>query len=375
MRDLPTFARERIRAGTVIPAMPLALDADRRYDERRQRALVRYYVDAGAGGLAVGVHTTQFEIRDPRHGLFEPVLASVSRMIDEAAAARGRPMVKIGGVCGRTPQALAEADYLVRKGYHAGLLSLAALKGDSVDALIAHAREVSRIIPLIGFYLQPDVGGRILPYEFWRAFAGIDEVLAIKMAPFNRYRTLDVVRGVCDAGREGEIALYTGNDDNIVIDLLTEYRIVSGSREKRTREKRTREKRTREKRTREKRVRIVGGLLGQWCVWTKKAVELHATLRELARSGGPIPASTLTLAQELTDANAAIFDAAHGFSGCIPGIHEILRRQGLLAGTWCLNPDEVLSPGQAEEIDRVCEAYPHLTDDDFVRSHIAEWMG
>ncbi|HWP69395.1 MAG TPA: dihydrodipicolinate synthase family protein, partial [Rectinemataceae bacterium] len=280
---------------------------------------------------------------------------AVSRMIDEYSAIRAQPTVKIGGICGRTDQALAEAEFLAGQGYHAGLLSLAAMKNDSVKALIAHARRIAGVIPIIGFYLQPDVGGRVLPYEFWKEFAGLDNVLAIKMAPFNRYRTIDVVRAVCDAGREKEISLYTGNDDNIVVDLLTEYRIVAPSGS-------------------EKRVRIVGGLLGQWCLWTKKAVELHATLRELSLSGRDIPPSILTLAQELTDANAAVFDAANGFAGCIPGIHEVLRRQGLLAGTWCLNPDEVLSPGQREEIDRVCRAYPHLVDDDFVRSHIEAWL-
>jgi len=355
LRELPHFVRERIATGTVIPAIPLALDENRTFDERHQRALIRYYIDAGAGGLAVGVHTTQFEIRDPAHGLFKPVLTAISRMIDEHAAARVQPIVKIGGVCGRTDQALAEAEFLASQGYHAGLLSLGAMKTDSIAALIEHARRVSEIIPLIGFYLQPDVGGRVLPYEFWKEFALIDNVLAIKMAPFNRYRTMDVVRGLCDAGREKEIALYTGNDDNIVVDLLTEYRIVAADNG-------------------EKRVRIVGGLLGQWCLWTKKAVELHMALRRLSLSGDSVPPAMLTLAEELTDANAAVFDAANGFAGCIPGIHEVLRRQGLLAGTWCLNPAEILSPGQAAEIDRVCRSYPHLLDDDFVAMHIAEWL-
>jgi len=355
LRELPAFVRERIAAGTVIPAIPLALDEHRKFDERHQRALVRYYIDAGAGGLAAGVHTTQFEIRDPTHDLFKPVLTAVSRMIDEHAAVRARPIAKIGGICGRTDQALAEAEFLVDQGYHAGLLSLGAMKTDSIAALIEHARRVSEIIPLIGFYLQPDVGGRVLPYEFWREFALIDNILAIKMAPFNRYRTIDVVRAVCDAGREKEIALYTGNDDNIVVDLLTEYRIVASDGG-------------------EKRVSIVGGLLGQWCLWTKKAAELHRSLRDLSLASEVFPSSLLTLAQELTDANAVIFDAANGFAGCIPGIHEVLRRQGLLAGTWCLNPAEVLSPGQSDEIDRVCRSYPHLLDDDFVAPRLAEWL-
>jgi len=372
LHELPTFVRERIHTGTVIPAIPLALDADRKFDERHQRALICYYIDAGAGGLAVGVHTTQFAIREPGHGLFKPVLTAVSRMVDEYSAARARPIVKIGGVCGRTDQAMAEAEFLAGLGYHAGLLSLAAMKDDSVEALIAHARRVSAVIPVIGFYLQPDAGGRILPYEFWKEFAELNNVLAIKIAPFNRYRTIDVVRAVCEAGRENEIALYTGNDDNIVLDLLTEYNIrvaggvenvpaVGGERKVATSGG-------------EKRVRIVGGLLGQWCVWTKKAVELQAALRELSLAGRDIPPELLTLAQELTDSNAAVFDAANGFAGCIPGIHEVLRRQGLLAGTWCLNPGETMSPGQSAEIDRVCRAYPHLVDDDFVRAHIAEWL-
>lgn len=353
--DLPSFVPETIRRGTVIPAMPLALDAERRFDERRQRALVRYYIDSGAGGLAVGVHTTQFEIREPKHGLFKPVLSAVARMIDEHSAARARPVIKIGGICGRTEQARAEAEFLVDQGYHAGLLSLAAMKGDSTEVLIEHARAIADIIPLVGFYLQPDVGGRVLPYAFWKEFAKLDNLLAIKMAPFNRYRTIDVVRALCDAGREKDVALYTGNDDNIVVDLLSEYKFIAPGGE-------------------EKKVRIVGGLLGQWCLWTRKAVEMQAALRELSLSGRDIPPGLLTMAQELTDANAAVFDAANGFSGCIPGIHEVLRRQGLLAGTWCLNPDEVLSPGQAEEITRVCEAYPHLTDDDFVHARLAEWL-
>lgn len=353
--ELPAFVRERIAAGTVIPAMPLALDEARKFDERHQRALARYYIDSGAGGIAVGVHTTQFEIREPRHGLFKPVLSTVSRMIDEHAVARARPIVKIGGICGRTDQAVAEAEFLADQGYHAGLLSLAAMKDDSIEALVGHARRVAEVIPLIGFYLQPDVGGRILPYEFWREFARLDNILAIKMAPFNRYRTIDVVRGLCDAGKEKEIALYTGNDDNIVVDLLTEFRILASGGE-------------------EKRVRVVGGLLGQWCLWTKKAAELQRSLRDLSLSGAYIPPALLTLAQELTDANAAVFDAANGFAGCIPGIHEVLRRQGLLAGTWCLNPKEILSPGQEAEIDRVCRSYPHLVDDEFVSQHLKEWL-
>ena len=352
--DIPEAIRARIAAGTVIPAIPLALDSRRKFDPEHQRALVRYYVDAGVGGLAVGVHTTQFAIREPRYNLYKPVLEAVSGWIDEQAALRGVAVAKVGGVLGKTAQAKAEAEFLVQAGYHAGLLSMSALKEESIDELIEHAKAIAAIIPIIGFYLQPDVGGRILPYEFWRRFAQIENVIAIKMAPFNRYRTIDVVRGVCDSGRVGEVALYTGNDDNIVIDLLSEYRFgkAGGAVS----------------------ARIVGGLLGQWCIWSKKAVEMHATLRKLASSGQPIPAEILTLAQQVTDANAVVFDAANGFKGCIPGIHEVLRRQGLLAGTWCLDPAEAMSPGQAEEIDRVCAAYPHLIDDDFVRANLGEWL-
>lgn len=349
---IPKAVLDLVREGTVIPAMPLALDEERRFDEGRERALVRYYIDAGAGGIAIGVHTTQFEIRD--RGLFEPVLSSVSRMVDEHAAKLGKIVVKVGGVCGRTPQALGEARFLADHGFHAGLLSLAALRDSSVEELVAHAKAVAGVLPVFGFYLQPSVGGRVLPYEFWRRFVEIEGVIGIKAAPFNRYRTFDAVRAVCDAGREGEIALYTGNDDNIVADLLTRYRI-SGPRGT-------------------KEVRFVGGLLGQWSVWTKKAVELHREARRISLAGEPIGQEMLTRAQELTDANAAIFDAANGFAGCIPGIHEILRRQGLLRGTWCLDPAEVLSPGQAEEIDRVCTAYPHLADDEFVRERLGEWL-
>lgn len=352
--DIPAVLLETLRRGTAIPAIPLALDADRRFDPRRQRALVRYYIDAGAGGIAAGVHTTQFEIRDPRHGLFRPVLSEVSEAIDGWCAKRGRPILKVGGVCGPTAQAIGEADFLVSAGYHAGLLSLAGHDADSNEELLAHVRKVAQAIPVIGFYLQPAVGGRILPYGFWRGLCEIENVIAIKMAPFNRYRTFDVVRAVAESGREGDIALYTGNDDNIVVDLLTEYaiRTPGGTRN----------------------LRIVGGLLGHWSVWTLRAVELLRTARDLSDAGTPISQSLLTLAQEVTDANAAVFDAAHDFAGCIPGIHEVLRRQGLLAGTWCLDPEETLSPGQAEEIDRVYRSYPHLTDDEFVAARLAEWL-
>ncbi len=331
--------RARLREGLVIPAHPLALNAERRLDERRQRALTRYYLAAGAGGIAVGVHTTQFAIRDA--GLYRPVLALAMEEM------RPRDVVKIAGVCGRTEQALAEAECAASLGYDAVLLSLAALHDAPEDALIEHSRAVAGVLPVIGFYLQPAVGGRVLPYSFWRRFAEIENLVAIKMAPFNRYQTLDVVRAVAESGRAREIALYTGNDDHIIFDLLIEYAIGG------------------------ERLRIVGGLLGHWAVWTSRAVWQLAGIKALDRT---VPAEWLTLAQQVTDANAALFDAAHAFHGCIAGIHEVLRRQGLLEGRWCIDPAEDLSPGQGEEIDRVCRAYPHLQDDAFVREHLDEWL-
>jgi len=352
--SIPGPVLESFRRGGVIPSQPLALNAQRKLSERHQRALTRYYVAAGASGLAVGVHSTQFEIRDPDVGLFEPVLTLASETINQACNGRESRILKIAGVCGRTTQAVQEALFAESAGYHACLLSLAALKDSDVPALIAHCREVAAIMPVIGFYLQNSVGGRPLPYAFWRQFAGIPNVLGIKIAPFNRYQTLDVVRAVCDAGREKDILLYTGNDDNIVVDLLTPYRLqtADGPRE----------------------VRMVGGLLGHWAVWTRKAVELLADCHRCVSQGGAIPPALLTRAVEVTDTNAALFDAANGFAGCIPGIHEVLRRQGLMPGTWCINRHVQLSPGQAAEIDRVCAAYPHLNDDDFVKNNLSRWL-
>lgn len=345
--------REALRTGVVIPAHPLALNARRRLDERRQRALSRYYIAAGAGGLAVGVHTTQFAIRDPRHRLLEPVLTLAGEEMDRRDAGRDLPLVRIGGICGPTAQAVAEASLLRDLGYHAGLLSLAAMKQAGEDALIRHCREVADILPLFGFYLQPAVGGVVLPYSFWRRLAEIPGLIAIKIAPFNRYQTLDVVRAVAEAGRD-DVALYTGNDDSIVLDLLTPYRFHSGGR------------------TIER--RIAGGLLGHWSVWTKRACELLAECHDVALSGGAIPDDLLARAGEVTDCNAAFFDAANGFAGCITGLHEVLRRQGLLEGTWCLDPRETFGPGQLDEINRVCSAYPHLNDDAFVAAHRDEWL-
>ena len=329
--------RDKLRQGVVIPAHPLALDANRKLDERRQRALTRYYLAAGAGGIAVGVHTTQFEIRDHKFALYQPVLQLAVEELRSADA------IRVAGIVGPTAQAVKEAEFAAGCGYHAGLLSLGALRNASVGELIAHARTVASVIPVFGFYLQPAVGGRVLPYEFWRQFVEIENVVAIKTAPFNRYQTLDVVRAVAESGRD--VALYTGNDDNIVADLLTPFRF--GGRT----------------------VRIVGGLLGHWAVWTRRAVELVERVHQ--EPGWP---GWLTLAAEITDANAALFDVAHQFAGSIAGIHEVLRRQRLLEGRWCLNPAEDLSPGQMEEIDRVYRAYPHLNDDDFVSRQLDAWL-
>lgn len=334
----------------VIPAHPLALTADRTLDERRQAALTRYYVDAGAGALAVGVHTTQFAIR--QHGLLRPVLelardASRDWQVDQP------PVVLIAGVVGETRQALEEATLARSLGYDAALLSLGALRNASDEDMVAHCRRVADVLPIVGFYLQPAVGGRVLDHRFWREFAEIPEVVAIKIAPFNRYQTLDVVRAVVESGRD-DIALYTGNDDAIVQDLVTPFEIHREGRVVRR--------------------FINGGLLGQWAVWTRRAVEMLEELKA-ARVHGTLPTEWLARGAALTDANGAVFDAAHGFAGCIPGIHEVLRRQGLLAGTWCLERAETLSHGQARELDRVHSAYPSLNDDAFVAANLSRWLG
>ena len=350
----PSRVLARLRAGMVIPAHPLALTAAHRLDERRQRALTRYYLAAGAGGVAVGVHTTQFAIRDPSVGLFRPVLELAAETVSEWERPGRPPVARIAGICGRTRQAVGEARNAADLGYHAGLLSLGALQGASDAELIAHARAVGEAIALFGFYLQHAVGGRLLGAAFWRSFCEIENVIAIKIAPFDRYRTLDVVRAVAESGRSREIALYTGNDDHILLDLLTPFPEAPSAR------------------TRP--LRMVGGLLGHWAFWTRRAVEQADACRRVARSRAAVPRSMLRLAAEVTDANGAIFDAAHGYAGCIAGIHEVLRRQGLLAGRWCLDPRETLSPGQLEDIDRVCAAYPHLADDAFVTAHLDEWL-
>jgi dihydrodipicolinate synthase/N-acetylneuraminate lyase len=350
----PAWVCHALRDGMAIPAHPLALTSHRRLDERHQRALTRYYVAAGAGGLAVGVHTTQFEIRNPGVDLLEPVLRLAAETLDECEARDAQPRVRIAGICGLTNQAVREAQLAVECRYHAGLLSLTALKDADDDQLLEHCRAVAEVIPLVGFYLQPAVGGNVLPYRFWRRFAEIPNVVAIKIAPFNRYQTFDVVRAVAESGRAGEIALYTGNDDHIVLDLLTNWAITTPNGTVQ--------------------LRIAGGLLGHWACWTRKATALLEECKA-RRAQESIPARLLTLATQVTDCNAAFFDAAHQFAGCIPGIHQVLYRQGLLANTLTLNPSQVLSPMQADEIERVYRAYPHLNDDDFVQAHLEEWLG
>jgi dihydrodipicolinate synthase/N-acetylneuraminate lyase len=345
---LPAPIDAILKRGTVIPAHLLALDAERKFDRRRQRALTRYYLDAGAGGLAVGVHATQFAIRDA--GLYEPVLKLAA---ETAADWAGCPVVMVAGLSGRTDQAVREAQTARGLGYHAGLLSLAAFKGVGDDELIEHCRRVSQEMPLVGFYLQPAVGGRILSSDFWRRFADLESVVAIKIAPFNRYRTLDVVRGVVAARAEDRVSLYTGNDDHILLDLVTPYRVWRGNDAVTA--------------------RIVGGLLGHWSVWVKKAVELLARAHA-AVANGKIDADFLALDGRVTDMNQAIFDPQHDFHGCIAGCHEVLRRQGMLETTLCLDPREGLSPGQAEEIDRVIRENPDLIDDDFVAEHRERWL-
>lgn len=350
--DLPKNVLTNLQKGVVIPALPLALNKNRKLDERHQRALMRYYLDAGAGGIAVAVHTTQFEIRLPEYNLYELVLQIASEEFNRFTAATGKPIVRIAGVIGKTQQAVNEAQLALKNGFHAVLLGIAAFKNASNEEILAHCRTVAEIIPVIGFYLQPAVGGRRLDVDFWREFARIKNVIAIKMAPFNRYYTFDVVRGVAESGRAHEITLYTGNDDNILVDLLSEYQIVVDG----------------ETITK----RIAGGLLGHWAVWTKSAVKLLEDVQN-GKYDNDIQ-KALVLANQITDSNAAFFDTANNFAGCITGLHEVLKRQGLLEGIWTLNENETLSPGQKEEIDRVYEAYPHLNDDAFVAENKSKWF-
>lgn len=350
--SIPAEIIETLKKGVVIPAMPLALNSKRKLDERRQRALIRYYLDAGSGGLAVAVHTTQFAIRKPEVGLYEPLLALANEEFNSFASKTGKPVIRIAGVIGKTDQALKEAKLALNNGFHGVLLSVAAFKDATNKEIIGHCREIAEVMPVIGFYLQPAVGGRKLDVDFWREFAGIENVIAIKIAPFNRYQTFDVVRGVAESGRSDKITLYTGNDDNILVDLLTEYQIKHDNKIIKE--------------------RIAGGLLGHWAVWTHSAVRLlksvHSGLYDKDIQ------DTLILANKITDSNAAFFDASNNFAGCITGLHEVLRRQGLLEGLWTLDPDEMLSHGQAEEIDRVYAAYPELNDDAFVAENLYKWL-
>lgn len=340
--------KELLYSGTVIPAHPLALNENRELDEEKQRRLTRYYMAAGAGGVAVAVHTTQFEIRDAEHNLFEPVLRLAAEEVD--AANLTRPFLKIAGVVGKTEQALKEAELAKKYGYDMVLLGMAAFKTETEEEVLKHVATIAEKMPVFGFYLQTTIGGRAFSYDFWKAFANTPNVLGIKVASFNRYQTIDVVRAVCASNRKDEIALYTGNDDNIVNDLLTVYRFnVAGKQVEK---------------------RFVGGLLGHWAAWTGKAVTLLKDIKAHIAAGYPDNSEFLTRNIEVTDMNAAIFDPFHGFHGCIAGVHQVLYQQGLLDGIWCLNPKEDLSPGQLEEIQRVSNDYPHLIDDDFVK----EWL-
>lgn len=352
-KSIPPAVGASLQQGVAIPASPLVLNANRCWDQRRQRALWRYYIAAGAGGIAVGVHTTQFAIRDPKIGLLQPLLELACEEFDRADETIETPLIRVAGICGRTQQAVAEAAMARDHGFHAGLLSLAAMSGATEDALIDHCHAVAEVIPVFGFYLQPAVGGIPLPYSFWRRLLEIPEVVAIKVAAFNRYQTIDVVRAVAESERQ-DVALYTGNDDNIVIDLLTPYRFqLQGKVVQR---------------------RFVGGLLGHWACWTQRAVQLLDACHAAVDAGTPLEQQWLGRNIETTDANAVLFDAANNYAGCIPGIHEVLRRQGLIEGTWCLDPAEVLSPGQTAEIDRAYRMYPHLNDDSFVAAHRDQWL-
>ena len=346
--EIKSEIRRLIADGTVLPAHPLALDANRKLDTVHQRALTRYYIDAGAGGLAVGVHTTQFAIRDV--GLYRPVLELAA---ETASAWTKRPLALVAGLSGPTRQAIAEADVARGTGYDAGLLSLAAMTSASEDEIVAHCEAVAREIPLVGFYLQPAVGGVILSANFWRRFAAIDNVVAIKIAPFNRYRTLDVLRGVCAAGALDRVTLYTGNDDHILLDLTLPFDLRDNGMTVRT--------------------HIRGGLLGHWSVWTQSAMRQFERCKA-ARNKDAVPADLLALDARVTDCNSAFFDVPNNFHGCIAGCHEVLRRQGLMEGIWCLDPKEGLSPGQMKEIDRVCNEHADLSDDDFVAAHLSKWL-
>jgi len=352
IKPIPEDVRSALVSGAVIPALPLALNRKRKLDERRQRTLIRYYLDAGAGGVAVGVHTTQFAIRSPEINLYSPLLEIAAEEFSRYTLLTGNQVIRIAGVIGKKDQALKEANTALKYGYHAALLGLGAFKDSPNSKILRHCHAIAEVIPIFGFYLQPAAGGRILDIDFWREFAAIQNVVAIKIAPFNRYQTLDVVRGVIESGRASEIALYTGNDDNILVDLLSEYRIPYGGKIVSK--------------------RISGGLLGHWAVWTRTAVKLLNDVHsgefdhDIKR--------TMILAHRITDCNAAFFDAANNYKGCIVGLHEVLRRQGLLEGLWTLDKHERLSSGQKSEIERVYSAYPELNDDAFVAENLSKWL-
>jgi len=347
---------DKLRSGCVIPAHPLALQKDNKLDEHHQTALSRYYLAAGAGGLAVGVHTTQFAIHEPKIGLYQPVLHLAAETVRDFAASTnsdGKPIM-IAGIVGHIKQALKEAQLACDLGYHLGLLSLAALRGKSIEELVDHAAEVAKVIPIMGFYLQPVMSQMVLPGQFWSKFVEISNVLAIKISPFNRYQTLDVLEAVAHSGRSDEIELYTGNDDHIILDLLTQHKFnINGKVIS---------------------VQIAGGLLGQWACWTKRAVEHLNRIKTIRQTKSQIPPDMLTLANQLTLANSAIFDAKNNFAGCIPGILYVLKGQGLLREIRTLDPNERLSPGQAAQIDKIIRDYPHLTDDDFVKENLHKWL-
>lgn len=348
MKDWHPAKLERFRKGTVLPAHVLALRRDLSFDEPRMRALTRYYLDAGAGGVAVGVHTTQFGIR--AKGLYEPVL----RRVSETVAEFGDPAaLRVAGVTGKTQQALFEAGVARGLEYDAALLNVAAFAGASEDEILEHCAAIAQTIPVIGFYLLTEVGGIVLSRDFWRRFCMIDDVIGIKVAPFNRYRTLDVAHGVVQARAEDRVTLYTGNDDHIVLDLVTPFVVRRGGENVI--------------------VHMRGGLLGHWAVWTQRAVELFQRI-QMAAGEERIEKSLLALDSIVTDCNRAIYDSQNDFKGCIPGCHEVLKRQGLFEGTWCLNPEERLSPGQAELIEQVYRDYPEMNDDAFVRKNLDRWF-
>jgi len=336
----------------VIPAIPLALHTDGSFDRRHQKALLRYYIDAGVGGIAAAVHTTQFEIRESKN-FFEDFLDLVSEEVDSCSKKRGRTVIKIGGICGHTEQAMHEAQLLNSKGYDAGLLSLSSFNSETTEEIVTHCCKVAEHIPLFGFYLQPAVGGIDLPREFWKEFIHIPNVIGIKVAPFNRYKTLEVMQALAESGRHREVALYTGNDDSIVFDLISNYPFKSSDGHQ---------------------VNFSGGLLGQWCVWTHAAVSLLEEIQHLKRKKTDIPREMIERAHKITDANSAIFDARNKYAGVIPGVHEILRRQGLLSSRRCIDPELDLSDGQHEEIERIVKAYPELQDDSFIYAHIDKWL-